>query len=67
MIVGVNTESGVQMSTAVVLHKEGKSFADIFKGTLNKEVKTLCQLKDTLIENVFKLSDIKTQNVIRMV
>ena len=65
MICGVNTEAGVQKSTTVVLQKEGNSIFDKFKGaTLNKEVKSLSQLKDTLIESVFKLSDIKTQPVI---
>lgn len=57
MFCGVNTESGVQKSTTVVLHHESK------KGALNKEVKSLIQFKDTLVENVFKLSEIKNPNV----
>lgn len=56
MIFGVNTEYGVQKSAKIVLTREGKSIFNFFKNTLNKEVKILNQLKDTLIENVFKIS-----------
>lgn len=65
MICGVFSEAGVQKSTTVVLNnKNSRSIFDVFKGTLNKEVKALNQLKDTLIENVFKLSDNKVQHII---
>lgn len=64
MICGVYSDSGVQKSTTVVQNKESKSIFDIFKSTLNKEVKLLNQLKDSLIENVFKLSDSKIQYVL---
>lgn len=67
MICGVNTETGVHPATTVVVHKERKSFVDIFKGTLNKEIKALCQLRTTLVENVFRLSDIKSQNVTNLI
>lgn len=67
MICGVYSESGVQKATTVVQNSESKSIFDIFKSTLNKEVKLLNQLKDSLIENVFKLSDTKVQYVLLII
>ena len=56
MISGVNTETGVQKSTKIVLAKEKGSRFTFSKKTMNKEVISLNQLKDSLMEGVFKLS-----------
>lgn len=56
MIIGVLTEQGVQKSSEVLLNKDTKSVFGVFKNSLNQEMKTLNQLRENLIENVFKIA-----------